>query len=270
VTRLALIAGLLAVLAAPVRADPGDDEPRHLRLRVAAALAAYGVYATSEYGFKAELAAARCRWCAPPGVDASVRDALVWDDVVAARHASTVTGYLAAPAITATLFAIAATGAPPGRRARRFVADGLAVAETISYVQVLTNAFKFVAARQRPYARFAPGSFTPGPDDNLSFFSGHTSFAFSLAVSAGAVAHRRHYALAPAIWGSGLALAAVTGYLRIAGDKHYLTDVIAGAAAGTAAGLAIPRLTGAVDASSASLRVVVVPTGDGLAIAGTF
>ena len=79
-------------------------------------------------------------------------------------------------------------------------------------------------------------------DGNLSFFSGHTSFAFSLAVASGTVASMRGYRAAPAVWGVGLGAAAVTGYLRIAADRHYATDVMTGALVGSALGFAVPYL----------------------------
>ena len=44
------------------------------------------------------------------------------------------------------------------------------------------------------------------------------------------------------VWVGGLFLAVATGYFRIAGDKHYLTDVLTGAAVGTAMGLGVPLL----------------------------
>ena len=77
-------------------------------------------------------------------------------------------------------------------------------------------------------------------DNNVSFYSSHTSFAFSLAVSTGTVASMRRYRWAPAVWAAGLAGAAAVGYLRIAADQHYFTDVLAGAAAGSAVGFAVP------------------------------
>ena len=39
-----------------------------------------------------------------------------------------------------------------------------------------------------------------------------------------------------------MTLAAGVGYLRIASDTHYLTDVLAGAAVGTAFGVLVPSL----------------------------
>ena len=52
----------------------------------------------------------------------------------------------------------------------------------------------------------------------------------------------RGYRLAPAIWGAGAALATVTGYLRIAADKHYFSDVLVGAVVGSAIGIGVPLL----------------------------
>jgi hypothetical protein len=62
----------------------------------------------------------------------------------------------------------------------------------------------------------------------LSFFSGHTALAFSFAVSAGTIASMRSYRNAGWVLGSGLTMAAATGYLRIAADRHYFTDVLTG------------------------------------------
>jgi membrane-associated phospholipid phosphatase len=59
-----------------------------------------------------------------------------------------------------------------------------------------------------------------------------------------------------------LTLAAATGYLRIAADRHYFTDVLAGAALGAGAGLTVPYLM--------HREVEVVPTRDGVAIAGSW
>ena len=52
----------------------------------------------------------------------------------------------------------------------------------------------------------------------------------------------RNYRLAPLIWAEGLAVAATTGYLRIAADKHYFSDVLSGALIGSAVGFMVPYL----------------------------
>ena len=78
------------------------------------------------------------------------------------------------------------------------------------------------------------------PDNNLSFYSGHTSEALALATASGTIGEMRGYRWAPLAWGVGGAFAAVTAYLRIAADKHWLTDVIAGAVVGVGMGFATP------------------------------
>lgn len=69
------------------------------------------------------------------------------------------------------------------------------------------------------------------PDGNArnSFPSGHTATAFM-----GAEFLRKEYGkVSPWIGYTGYAVAAVTGYLRIYNNRHYLNDVIAGACIGT-------------------------------------
>jgi membrane-associated phospholipid phosphatase len=52
----------------------------------------------------------------------------------------------------------------------------------------------------------------------------------------------RHDGSAKRIALIGFPVAALTGYLRIAGDKHYMSDVLTGAAVGSAIGYMVPRL----------------------------
>lgn len=44
------------------------------------------------------------------------------------------------------------------------------------------------------------------------------------------------------MWGLGLGAAVTAGWLRIAGDKHYFTDVLTGALVGSAIGFGMPYL----------------------------
>jgi hypothetical protein len=88
--------------------------------------------------------------------------------------------------------------------------------------------------------------------DDLSFYSGHTTEAVSLAVAAGTVASLRGYRLAPLVWGTSLPVALVTGYLRIAADRHYFTDVLVGAVAGAAVGFLVPYLFHRPDGAEAN------------------
>gem|GEM_PF-4625413 len=76
----------------------------------------------------------------------------------------------------------------------------------------------------------------------MSFVSGHSSVAFSTVVTASIVATLRGYRVAPLMWSLGLPMAATVAYLRVAADRHYLTDVVAGAGLGTAIGILLPLL----------------------------
>ena len=44
------------------------------------------------------------------------------------------------------------------------------------------------------------------------------------------------------MWASGAFIAVSTSYLRLAADKHYLSDVVTGTVIGTAVGFFIPYL----------------------------
>jgi membrane-associated phospholipid phosphatase len=108
------------------------------------------------------------------------------------------------------------------------------------------------------------GTTEPSTEDNLSFYSGHTTLAFSVGVSSSLIAYRRRYRLAPAILISTLALGVTTAYLRMAADRHYFSDVLVGALAGTAGGYLIPQL-----GTRFGRRAAIVPTPNGIAITGS-
>jgi len=113
--------------------------------------------------------------------------------------------------------------------------------EAAAVTALATELTKWAALRQRPYVHdLSPGS-PPGSDHNKSFFSGHTSLAFALAVAGGTTADIRGDRYRRRVWASGLTLATTTGYLRMAGRKHYFTDVVAGALVGSAIGHYLPR-----------------------------
>jgi membrane-associated phospholipid phosphatase len=147
----------------------------------------------------------------------------------------------------------------------------VAVAEAASLTMALTSVVKLAAARQRPFV--AHGNWPDpdrrhDPDDNLALWSGHTALSFAVAASAGTIASMRGRGEAPWVWATGLTAAAAVGWFRIGADEHHLTDVLAGAAVGTAIGIAAPRLLhrSREDPGGASVALVPLPLG----IAGTF
>ena len=77
----------------------------------------------------------------------------------------------------------------------------------------------------------------PNGEDNLSFPSGHASNAFALAAVA-----ERHYG-----WKAGVpayALASAVAVSRLQHNKHYLSDVMAGATLGYIVGRTVVRVNG--------------------------
>lgn len=234
--------------------------------RLAAVASAGALYLASETVLKDGLTADQCRWCRPPSLDESVRDSLVWSDRGQARSLSNLTGYVAAPLVAVGLTAIiGASRDSEDTRFARILDDTLPVLEAVAYSQLLVQTVKFSVARQRPRVRFAEGPVTPGNDDNVSFFSGHSALTFALATSAGIIAQRRDSSLAPVIWTLGYGLAGSTAFLRIAADEHYFTDVLAGSAFGAAAGYLAPLL---LDRAS-SRQLAVLPAPGGLTLVGT-
>lgn len=274
VVLLALVT-LAPVARADATPDPTPDSTppvtrkRADKFRVQRLLAVGGaitVYAISETVAKPLLTRDDCVWCSPNGLDDGVRDALVWDDREAAHAASNLTGFVLAPLGATGLLLASALG--QDETWSTFADDMIVVLEAAAYSQIVVQAIKFAVSRERPYSYYGTVEIDPDRrDENLSFLSGHSALVFSIAVSAGVVAHQREYKLEPVIWATGLGLAATTAYLRIGADRHYFTDVMAGSLLGATAGLVIPMLTGSLGNLDS---ISVAPTPGGVALSGTF
>lgn len=222
--------------------------------------AGYGIYLSS-VAFQSGLNPSSCRWCRPDSLDVSVRNALVWHDTQLAARISTGIGYYGLPLLEVGLVGFSAVLASDGSNART-IDDVVPILETVALGQLAVQAIKLTVGRERPFVHFAPPGASHDPDDDLSFLSGHSALAFGVATAAGVIAHRRHLAAEPYVWATGMALAATTAYLRIAADKHYFTDVLAGSALGALSGLLVPKLM--------SRESAIIPTGTGAAYVRTF
>lgn len=160
-------------------------------------------------------------------------------------------------------------------------------AEVLAVTAAIQQLANVVSSRERPYGRRCGGELDEGSRDcdssnrYDSFFSGHTSQSF-----AAAAATCMHHAEVP-LYGGGfsdatpciatMAVAVGAGTLRIVGDQHYATDVLAGAVIGTSIGLLLPyalhygRSSSEPDASDDSdLSAHLFPTPQGVGVAGTF
>lgn len=112
---------------------------------------------------------------------------------------------------------------------------GFEMAEAGLLSGIVSATFRFAIGRSRPDADEGSSDFHPfqGGLNAGSMPSGHTTFAFALA----SVASERVTGLG---W-VAYPLATLVGYSRIRDDKHWTSDVIAGAALGTVTGLWVTR-----------------------------
>jgi membrane-associated phospholipid phosphatase len=218
----------------------------------------------------------QCRWCDRKadgaddlnGFDSSLRTHLRWSNP---RTAATLSGVFSFGLAPLAGTGIAAIIAAHDGRLRELPEDILVVAEAAVIAGGLTEAAKFSFARERPDAHarsvLNPSSRT-SRDDNVSFFSGHASLAFALATSAGTVASMRRHRLAPVIWVAGFLFASTGAYLRVAADRHYATDVIAGGGVGSAVGFLVPYF--AHHSSDVRVSTLFLEDGSGVCVTGVW
>lgn len=151
-------------------------------------------------------------------------------------------------------------------------------------IQGLTSG---TVSRERPYVRDCGGAINQNLDDCIerdryrSFFSGHASNAFT-AASVSCSHHMRHavfgHPFADGLaCGTAYATASTVALMRVVGQRHFISDVVTGAAVGTLTGLGVPWLfhygpLARTDSSgpSASLSWSLMPMTNGLALGGTF
>jgi membrane-associated phospholipid phosphatase len=266
---LALCTSLFALLPyTPVAAQPQVAELRYDLKVDAPVVGAAAVWLFASELAKVDLAAEACRWCdrhsdgrdALNAFDSSARNALRWHATQTANVLSHVGAYGLAPVAVIGTLALAqahddALGFLP--------VDLLIIAQAALVSQSLSQVVKFAAGRERPFVHALPEAEKPNTaqpsDNNTSFYSGHTSLTFSLAVAAGTVASMRGYRWATWVWVAGLTVASLTGYLRIAADRHYMSDVLIGATTGSALGFALPYLFHG--RQPASVSVATLPRG---------
>ncbi|MGB2867305.1 MAG: phosphatase PAP2 family protein [Bacteroidota bacterium] len=118
--------------------------------------------------------------------------------------------------------------------------------ETMILSGSLTTFAKGTTQRIRPYAYNpdVPLVEKTNAETRRSFFSGHTTMAFSSAVFFSTVYgdYFPHSGWRPYIWTGTLLAAGATGYLRYESGEHFPTDILVGAIVGSAIGYLIPAL----------------------------
>lgn len=165
--------------------------------------------------------------------------------------------------------------------------------EAIGWTALLTGVTKVTVGRERPYVVLDhPELAAPTSERNLSFFSGHAAASFCAAsfvaldfsdtLRAGALRRagpvRRFLLGTLAPYTAAFGVAGLVGFSRIVDQQHWASDVITGAAVGTAAGhLAyiahfdtdgLPRRRLGEDALGAPGALALAPVPGGVALRG--
>jgi hypothetical protein len=208
-----------------------------------------------------------CSWCAPGGFDRSARSLLVADDPKGVGYGSHLVSLGALP-----LLALGGLIVPARQDEQwaRFGQDVWIVSNAVVFTTAFAGWAKHSIARQRPAYYFEVSERTEAdsfPEQQfLSFYSLDTAWAFTFAASSTTLAALRRYTTTPWLLGTGLVLASAAGLMRISADMHWASDVMVGAAAGSAVGVALPLLVHGRQAPGFNAQL----TPGGLLVSGVF
>ena len=211
-----------------------------------------------------QLAPLQCKWCVPGTIDGNLSKSVTWSNPHAADTVSNVmqfavpVGVMGFGLIQAYRFDDPAAG----------WSSVLLITQATSLAMLVNTIVKYSVGRSRPYVwQGNPDLYSNATDANVSFFGGHTTFVFAVVVSGSTLFFMQDMPGAPWVLGVGLAAAAFTGYLRMAADKHYLTDVLVGAGVGSLIGWAVPYLFHRPGRKGAPQAGDITPAPGGIAIA---
>lgn len=121
---------------------------------------------------------------------------------------------------------------------------GVVYLESVFFAVGVKNVVNYLVPRYRPYLYEGGAPGVDSLEDDRSFPSGHTTFAFA-AATAGVTLFSRYAPDSPLFVpfvAASYSLAAAIGALRIVSGMHFLTDVLAGAAIGSLFGYFVPTL----------------------------
>ena len=293
---LAMVRLVLTVSAFfPRVAAAGEDDSSHRliwdypRFRVSeyigtGVLAATGLYV--EYGWRSEPVGS---WSNGILFDDAARDALRSRSRTTRDRAAGLSNLLLNPTL---YFPVLDSLITPlvSDRGNTYVASQMFLVdwEAITVASLLTRVFERSVGRARPSLQECARD--PGYDDDclpqnagpghMSFFSGHTSMAFT-----GAALTCIHHQHLPLYGGNAadvitcaimLGSATTIAGARLVADRHWASDVLSGAVLGLGSGYAVPHFlhyrinskNGDAPPIQASILPFATPTGFGLALAG--
>lgn len=138
------------------------------------------------------------------------------------------------------------------KKKKNCVSTALLALESFALASLVTRIPKTLVGRQRPDSWQGDGPFAfNGPFKGNSFPSGHTTASFAVA-SVISTQFRDHKWIPVAAY----SIAGLAGLSRIYDNKHWLTDVVAGATIGTLVGNLVSHRT-------SNSKLTVVPFGNG-------
>jgi membrane-associated phospholipid phosphatase len=211
-----------------------------------------------------KLAPLQCKWCVPGSIDGNLSKSAQWANPATANTLSNVmqfavpVGVMGFGLIQAYRFDDPAAG----------WSDVLLITQATSLAMLANVIVKYSVGRARPYVwQGTPDLYPSAAEANLSFFSGHVTFVFAVVVSGSTLFFMQDMPGAPWVLGVGLAAAAFTGYLRIAANQHYLSDVLVSAGVGSLVGWAVPYLFHRPGRTGAPQAGDLTPAPGGIAVA---
>lgn len=164
------------------------------------------------------------------GVDDFFRTAFRRGDREPAEAASNVVTYGVAPVMG---LALTIGAAAADRRTDEAPLNTLLVAEASLAAIAANEAFGALLRRPRPDAN-------AGDSTSSSFPSGSAASIMAITSASATIATLRGYRMAPLVWIMGTTVGLTATYLRMAADKSYFTDNLAGAVVGLGVGALVP------------------------------
>lgn len=184
---------------------------------------------------------------------------------------------------------LAIWGADRADHGRWLWSDALIVLEAVAIAGALTNMAKWAFNRYRPYsyihvhdtARYDEiqadeelrSSLQDALEDQnsaLSFWSGHTSLAFTALCASATLLTAKHRADHPgplfALWGGTIAAGVAVAALRVEAGMHFPSDVLVGAFMGAAIGIVVPSLHRNRALAPVAISPLTLREGGGLAV----
>ncbi len=182
-------------------------------------------------------------WCEANGFDEAVSGLITLNQPRLVGHLSHVFTIGLVPAVG---FTSALYGAAKAKKGWNGAADIVIMLDAFMLSTGANSIAKVMGKRQRPAFYYGRADRTeaanhPG-EEFLSFYSGDTNWAWTLAATSTVLAYQRGYQYAQYVGIATGSLAAIGSIMRIMGDMHWASDVLVGAVAGTVIGASVPML----------------------------